>query len=133
MAAMPLSRMLFYYLWVAPHLLLLGVTYALFRRRLAAVFPLFLAYTVLEVVHFAFLFTFSLVRYVSVDTYFYLYCVAFGLSTILRFGILLEIMGHLFKKYRFLETMGKPIFRWLTVGLLLVGLGLAVNAREVNP
>jgi hypothetical protein len=133
MAAMPISRMLFYYLWVAPHVLLLGVTYAIFRRRLAGVFPLFLTYTLLEAVQFAFLFTFSLVRYISVDSYFNLYCVGFALSTILRFGILLEIMGHLFRKYRFLEAMGKPIFRWLTVGLLLVGLGLAVNAREVNP
>ena len=133
MAAMPISRLLFYYLWVAPHVLQFGVIYAILRRRLAGIFPLFLAYTLFEVIQFGFLFSFSLVPYMSVDSYVQLYSVTFALSTALRFGILLEIMSHLFRKHKFLETMGKPIFRWLAVGFLLVGLGLAVNSGEVNP
>ena len=119
-------------MWVAPHLLQLVVVYAMVRRKLTGIFPLFLAYTVFELIEFTFVFSYNLHAFISLESYFRLFSIGMGVSTILRFGILLEITSHLFRKYSFLETVGKPVFRWIAVVLLLIGLGLAVNSKGLN-
>jgi hypothetical protein len=122
---MPLLKVLLYYLWIAPHLLLVAIVAIMARRRFFRVFPLFFAYVLFEIVQFGILFSLSLVPSMTVEGYFRLYSLSFAVSTALRFGIILDIWTQLFQKYSVLEHFGKSVFRWITVGLLVAGLGLA--------
>jgi hypothetical protein len=122
---MPLSKLILYYLWIAPHLLLMAIVAIMVRRKTFRLFPLFFAYVIFEIVQFGILFTLSLVHLVTIEGYFRLYSITFAVSSALRFGIILDVVSQLFQRYAVLEQMGKSVFRWITVGLLLVGLGLA--------
>ncbi|HEU0046569.1 MAG TPA: hypothetical protein VFQ43_03040, partial [Nitrososphaera sp.] len=88
---MPLLKLLWYYLWIAPHLLQIGMAGIMFRRRLVGLFPWFFAYTCFEVLEFGLLFT-SDRLHIGKVSYFSLYSVTAVVSTILRFGIILEIL-----------------------------------------
>ena len=125
---MTLEQVLWYYLWIAPHLLLALVLAALIRRRLYRQFPIFLAYIASEIVQFVVLFAMLRVRSVSAEQYATAYSIGLALSTALRFGIIYEICAHLFRNYGVLNRFGKPLFRWTAVALLLAGLGLGVYA-----
>jgi len=125
---MPLSELVRYYLWIAPHLLLVGITFIMLRRRMAGLFPWFFVYTCVEVTEFGALFV-SERFHVGAVPYLKLYSVTTVVSTVLRFGIILEIARHLASRYDVLRQVIKPLFRWTTVVLLIAALGLAVYAQ----
>ncbi len=60
------------------------------------------------------------------------YSVGLAVSTAFRFGIIHEILAHMSGKHPILKQFGKPVFRWVTVGLLLAGLLLAVYTQGNN-
>jgi hypothetical protein len=121
---MPLLK---YYLWIAPHLLQLGIAVVMLRRQLARLFPWFFAYTCFEVAEFFLLFFLPRIPYRNVS-YFSFYAATAVVSTILRFGVILEILRELTSSYVFLAQVLKPFFRWATIGLLIAALALAVYA-----
>jgi hypothetical protein len=125
---MPLLEIFWYYLWIAPHLLQLVIAGIMVRRKLARVFPVFFAYTCFEVIEFGILFTFSRIHPIATHSYFRLYCATAVVSTGLRFGIILGIVGQLVQRYAVLTEAAKPFFRWSTVGLLIAALGFAAYA-----
>ena len=53
---MTAHRLLFLYLWIAPHVLQVALAVMMVRRKLAREFPAFFLYTVFEVLQFAVLF-----------------------------------------------------------------------------
>jgi hypothetical protein len=117
-----------YYLWIAPHLLLLVVAGALLRGRRYRQFPIFFAYIVFEAVQFAVLFAVTKSSTTSGSEYAVAYSAGLAGSTVLRFGIIYEIFNHLFRNYEALNRLGKPMFRWTTVGLLLAALTVSAYA-----
>ena len=125
---MPLLKLLWYYLWIAPHLLQIGIAVVMFRRQLARHFPWFFAYTCFEVAEFFLLFS-SDVFSIGKVSYFSFYAVTAVVSTILRFGVILEILRELTSSYVVLARVLKPFFRWATIGLLIAALALAVYAE----
>jgi len=124
---MPVLELLRYYLWITPHLLQIGIAVIMFRRGLARLFPCFFAYTCFEVFEFALLFT-AAKFHIGTVSYFSLYSIMNSVSTILRFGILMEILRHLASSYPVLDRVLKPMFRWAAVVLLVGALMLAVFA-----
>ena len=125
---MTLRVVLWHYLWIAPHLLLLGALGALWHRKLVHEFPVFFAYLIWEVVGFLVLYPMTLIPSVTGLTYLKYHSIALGVSTGLRFGIIHEVFAHTFRNYQSLRTFGKPMFRWGTALLLMLGLLAAVLA-----
>ena len=125
---MPLLKLLWYYLWIAPHLVLLGIAIVMFRRRLVHLFPWFFAYACVEVSEFILLFSHEIFNIRNVSDL-SLYAIAEAVSTIFRFGIILEILRELTSSYVILKKVLKPLFRWITIGLLISALTLAIYAE----
>jgi len=124
---MPLLKLLWYYLWITPHLLQIGIAGIILYRKLIRLFPWFFAYTCFEVFEFVLLLA-SDRLHIGKVSYFSLFSVTAVVSTILRFGIILEILRQLASSYAVLERVLKPLFRWGTIGLLIAALVLAVYA-----
>ncbi len=119
-------RVLFWnYLLIAPRLLLVVVFIALLRHRLYRQFPMFFAFVVADFVQAAVLLPMIFSHFSRSDIYATAFYSGLVVSTALRFGIIHEIFAHMFRDYAVLHRLGKPLFRWVTVGLLLVGLAVA--------
>ncbi len=84
-------KFLFFYLWIAPHLLLMIVAALLLKRRLYTSFPAFTFYTCYEIAEFALL---------------------------LAFGVLQEIFNNIFREHVQLHALARVSLRW-TTGLLV--------------
>jgi hypothetical protein len=124
---MTLHLFVLYYLIAVPHLLLGVVLIGLLRHKVYRQFPVFLAYVVEEIVQFAVLFPMILMSAIG-TAYAIGYSAGLALSTALRFAVIYEIFNHLFRNYEALNRLGKPMFRWTTVGLLLAALTVSVYA-----
>src|SRR5580704_9759885 len=121
-----LLRPLFYYLWIAPHILQAVIVVLMIRRRLYKQFPIFLLYTIFELFQFVVLLT-VFIRFGSLadERYRGAFLVGTAISAALRFGIIYEIFNEVFRNYDALRDLGRASFRWATVFLLLVGVALA--------
>jgi hypothetical protein len=116
---------IWHYLLIAPHVLLLVVLVALLRNRIYRQFPIFFAYIVQEIVQSAVMIPMIESRSTNPREYHIAYTVTLISSTAFRFGIIHELFAHIFRNYLVLNHFGRPIFRWVTVVLLLTTLGLA--------
>src|SRR5262249_1449270 len=130
---MTILRLLWYYLWIAPHALQVVVAVAMLRRKLQRQYPVFFVYMVFEIFQFSVLFAAVHLSSVSVVTYVWIYSVGTAVSTALRFGIIHEIIAQVFRNYSALNRFGKPLFRWGTVVLLLTASALAVYSGGHDP
>jgi hypothetical protein len=114
-----------YYLWIAPHVLQVVLLAILWRGKLLRVYPMFGAYTLISVLQTALLFYVSRLDPQLTGSYLPLYLVGMALSTALRFGIIAEIMGDLFREYPALVQPGKWLLRGAAGLLVMVAVGLA--------
>jgi hypothetical protein len=121
-------RMLWYYLWVAPHVLQGIILLAMVRRGLQRQFPMFLLYTGFEIWQFGVLWTVSFSLLGFGGRYFHLYSVGLVVSAAIRFAVIRELFGHLFDRYPTLTGPGRSLLRGTTVALLLVALAVAASA-----
>src|ERR1700687_516015 len=102
----PLSP-LFYYLWVAPHILLAVILVLMVRRRLYKQFPIFLLYSAFELFQFAILLAvFIHTGSLSDDRYRGAFSLGTAISAALRFGIIYEIFTEVFRNYNALSELG---------------------------
>lgn len=125
---MPASRILWYYLWVAPHALQGIILFAMVRRGLHRQFPMFFLYTWFEILQSVLLLAVShSVSYFG-PVYFQVYAVGLALSTAVRFAVIYELFGHFFQRYPALRGAGRVLLRGATLVLLFVAVGLAVYA-----
>ena len=132
---MTLRVLVWNYLLIAPRLLLVVVLVALLRHRLYRQFPMFFAYVVSEIVQAAVILPAMFSHLSRGDTYATAFYSLLVLSTALRFGVIHEIFAHMFRNYAVLHRWGKPLFGWVTVGLLLLGLAVAAyqGGHDVSP
>jgi hypothetical protein len=129
---MTLLGILWYYLMIAPHLLLGVVAFLLISRKSYREFPFFLAYVLAEIVQFFVQFTMMQVPGVPVNAYELTYSIALAISTLLRFGMLYEIARHIMRGHSELHKVGQPVLRWIAAGLVLAGLVLALYTGSSN-
>lgn len=116
--------LLWYYLWIAPHVLQTVVVILMVSRGSYRQFQMFFAYTCLEIAQFTSLFIAGHIPS-AYKQYYLIFALGAVLSTILRFGVVYEIIVQLFRNYRSLNTLGKTLLRWAAVGLLLVATGFS--------
>ena len=125
---MSVQYLLYYYLWIAPHVLQGIIVFAMLRRRLHRQFPMFFLYSVFEILLFGILFAISQTAIRFGDPYKQVYAVGLAVSTAMRFGIIYALFCHFFSRYPALSGPGKLLFRGLTVVLLVLAVGLAFSA-----
>ncbi len=99
----------------------------LLRRKARSDFPVFLAYNAFAAVSGILLVVSATKLHTSSERYFYLYWVLNSVLMILEFGIMNEIFKNALKPYAGLMDLGKMLFRWAGV-LLLLAAGLTAFA-----
>jgi hypothetical protein len=119
-------HILWYYLWVAPHVLQAIILFAMVRRRLHRSFPMFFLYTASEILQFGVLFGISQSHLQFGEDYVRLFSGGMAVSSALRFGVIYEVFSHLFADYPVLTETGHMLFRGVTIFLLLAGVGVAI-------
>ncbi len=108
-----------YYLWIAPHALLVVVAVLMFTKGLHKNFPVFSLYALYETVEFFLLFAAHTVGHGLGGLYRYVFIVTAAGSTALRFGIIQEIFNNVFHDYPRLVGIATASMRWIT-GILVV-------------
>jgi hypothetical protein len=89
------------------------------RRKLRSEFPVFFQYTAVCIAACVI----SLVPFViSCPQYFYLYWVLNAVTMVFEFGVLYELLVNALKPYAALIDLGKMLFRWAVVFLVLAAL-----------
>jgi hypothetical protein len=117
-----------WYLLVAPRVLLLGTLIALGRKDLNKQHRIFFYYIIYELVQFPFILYGILSRDISADAYWKLYAVLLAGSVFLRFGVIYELFRNLSKTYPSLGRFNRFLFRALTAVLLFIAIGLIASA-----
>jgi hypothetical protein len=115
---------LWHYLWVAPHLLQIAVAVVIIRRKLHREFPLFLGYTVYQIIANVVLFALDHSPSVSPDTYHVAINIDAVLSIALRFAVIYEIFVVVLRPYEALKRLASLVVQFVLVALL--GLSLFV-------
>lgn len=112
-------KFVLYYLWIAPHALLIPIAVIMYGRRLYKTFPIFFAYIVYEILQFLLLFTCYLITHALGTLYRDVFIATMILSTALRFGIIQEIFNNVFRDYPRLERLAAVSMRSITVLLVI--------------
>ena len=119
--AMNLQHPIYLYLWVAPHVLLIAVAIAMFRKGLLKEFPIFFSYLLFEFLQFS----------VLCAIYFHLLKISPGLyskidlcgrvgSTVLHFGILQELFESPVTHNASLRQTTARMLKWVTGSLVVL-------------
>jgi hypothetical protein len=126
-------KVLFYSLWISPHVLLGVLVVILCKRRLYREFPCFLAYVLFEIAEFILMFTLYMFALYSVlsataNQYAYAYYATLMFSLVLRFGVINEVSKDLFRESQFLKVAARRSLQCITGLLFAMGVVLAVYA-----
>jgi hypothetical protein len=121
-------RLLSFCLWVSPHALLAVVAVLIYRRRLYREFPVFLVYTLYEIVEFVVLFTLVCIPSITGRQYAYAYLATLVFSIALRFGVVEEVVENLFRDHQFLKALPNRQLRWIKIVLASAALLFAAYA-----
>jgi len=111
--------LLWQYLWIGPHVLLLGVAAAMFRNSRYRNFPIFFTYLVFESLQFWVLFGLYL-RKLPIQTYTNVDLLLRAGSSALHFGVLQELFESPLTNDASLRRVTAPILRWITALLVLL-------------
>jgi hypothetical protein len=117
---------LWIYLWLAPRVFQVAIVVVMIRRSLYRDFPFFFVYTLYEAALGTALFAMDESQRVSGAQYWQAHWIGSIGSIVLRFGLIWEIFSHVFRPYPALWEVGKILFRWAAIILLLVGVAVAV-------
>ena len=126
-------KILLFYLWVAPHLLLVFIAILLLKRRLYKRFPIFTLYVWYEIAEFVLLFNISITGLNQGSLYMRVFLVTFAISTALRFGVLQEIFNNVFREHGELDALARLLLRW-TTGFLVIAavVGAIVSSGQTS-
>ncbi len=91
------------------------------NRKLRSEFPIFFRYTALYIGIFLFESVCSVV-FCRSYAYFYMYWAITGVTMILEFAVMYELLVNALKPYSALIDLGKMLFRWAAVFLILAAL-----------
>lgn len=118
-----MSTFFVYAFWIGPAVLQAALAAIMVRRNLQKQFPAFFLYTTFEVASFGVLF---LVFHRFPSNYFYASWACSAIEIVLGFAVILEVFSQAFQPYEALRDLGKTIFRWVALFLVLVAVVLAV-------
>lgn len=110
---------LYYYLWIAPHVLQVVLAGLMIRQRLVREFPAFFAYTIFEIFQFFILLLLGMGGEPFLNQYSYAWYGGELLSAALRFVVIREIFGKVFADYSSLRHWANSLFCWATVVFMI--------------
>jgi hypothetical protein len=113
------------YLWIAPHVLQVAILGVMVYRKQYRQFPVFFSYTGFEILQFLVLLVVNHLRLMSHEHYHVVFSLGSAGSTMLRFGIIYEILARVFHNYPSLNRFGKILFFWAALFLLAIAVGLS--------
>jgi len=116
---------LWHYLWVAPHVLQILVAGQIIKRNLHRDFPLFLVYTVYQVLSNAVLFTLDHSPSITADEYHVAINIDGVLSIGLRFAVIYEIFVVVLRPYGALKRLASLVIQFVLVAMLAISLFVA--------
>jgi hypothetical protein len=125
-------KVLFYFLWISPRMLLGVLAVILYKRRLYREFPCFFAYVLYEIAKFIPLFTLYSIQGVTGKQYAYVFSATLILSVALRFGVIDEVSRDLFRESQFLKVSARRLLQCVAGLLLVIGILLAIYAPGNN-
>ncbi len=114
-----------YVLWLLAPLLQVLLIVLMVRRGIRKEFPLFFSYTIFQVA--SFLLKFATYHYSQLQ-YFYVYWATSALSIVFGCAVIYEIFQQVFRPYDALRHMGKALFRWAMLVLVLIAVLMAVSS-----
>ncbi len=123
---------LFFFVWIFPHLLLGVLAILLWRRGLYREFPCFFVYVWYEIGEFCLLFVLRYIPSVTNQQYRYAYYGTLALSVVLRFGVIEEIFRDLLCEAQIVQVAVRRSLRVVQALLLVAGVLLAVYAPQDN-
>jgi hypothetical protein len=122
---------LFWYLWIAPHLLLSVFLWIFLGRGLQKQSPIFCAYVLCELAQFVVLISFSLYGIWHagplLNVYRWILVWSSGIISLLSFGVIYELVNQLILSRSTLGRTLRPVMRWSAA--ILVLLTAVVSAR----
>ncbi len=121
-----------YYLWIAPHLLLLAIACLMWRRGWHGLYPWFFSYLLYEFGNFLITFILSQFTGIAAGSYRSLSAVLLLGSIGLRFGVVYEVFRSICDSYPVLLRTGRLLLGWVLVGLLFVSVLLAMQPAAGN-
>jgi hypothetical protein len=124
---------IWYYLWIAPYVLQLGVAWMLYRRGLHRELPAFIYFLVIGAIGTAILVASLHDRRVSDNQYLFLWAASVFAEAGLRIATIAQIYRQVFQSYPGLESLGRSLFRWVALSLMVVGIGMAMYAPPDGP
>lgn len=118
--------LLWYYLWLGPHVLQVGLAVVLWRRKLHKVFPVFFAYLVIEACEEFTLYVLDILPSVSARAWWIAFCIGLLLEGALKLGVIGELFSHLLRDR---STIARLVSQLTTfVGAILILFAVAAAA-----
>lgn len=114
-----------HYLWLAPHVLQVLLAIVIVKRKLHRQFPVFLAYTLYQVLSNAALFALDHAPQISADVFHVAINIDAALSIALRFAIIYELFVVVLRPYEALKRLASLVVQLVLIALLLVALFVA--------
>ena len=116
--------------WIISVILQVVIVTTILRRRMYREFPLFLCYTLSQIIFAVAGILISLLPDSYYRLFFYVSWVGKGAEVALSFAVIYEIFSHVFHSYDALQRLGSLLFRWCLVVLLM--LAVVTAASEVG-
>lgn len=112
-------------LWVTAPILQLVIAAVICIRKFYRTFPVFFSYTLF---HIAQVVVAGASNRISYAAYFYVYWGSELVDALLALAVIQEIFNNVFREHDGLHGLGRVLFRWTTLVLLALTLGVAVSA-----
>lgn len=123
---------LWHYLWLAPHVLELGLALVLWRRGRWREFPVFFSYLIFVGVEEIVLYGLDVAPGVSWETWWGTLWVGTIVEGLLKFGVIAELLHHLLRPWPALANVGRNFVRAAGVLLVLVAVIAAALTAPNN-
>src|SRR4029077_3814432 len=101
--------LLWHYLWLAPHILQLGLAAWLVRRGLHKLFPIFVTYLLYEAIEEFTLYAMDVLPSVTWQTFWRTFCVGLIVESLLKFALLGELFSHLVRAWPAVSKLGNRL------------------------
>jgi hypothetical protein len=122
--------LLWHYLWVAPNVLLLVLTFAIWRRGLLKRFPFFFAFALFSALGHLAVYAADVIPSVEAETFWRVDWASLLTEGPLKFALIGEIFAQVFGPYTSLAQLGKLSIRVVGVVLVLTAAMLAAYAPK---
>jgi hypothetical protein len=123
---------LWYYLWVAPNILLLIIAVLIWRRKVYNQFPVFLVFAIGIAIEQLTLCAADVLPWVSPTTWWYMFWAGLLLEALLKFCLIGELFGAVFSQYTSLAKLGKLLISGVGVVLVLLATLAAAHTPKDN-